>query len=347
MASSGKLPSKLLDCHFFYGGGCNNGEGCRYRHSEAAKQTTDTCPKWLEHYSCTNFDCEYRHPTPVKRNSSPIVRRVPTPPRPAPVSVPPPQRSDREGIVAFFWDYENCHIPTGLRAFDVVRRLKERFVLNTSSSLVGFSCYCDVTMLNKAIIDGLQLASVDIIQTSGGKQNTVDRKIFIDLDTFAAAHRGEQATVILISGDIDFVSKLDSLRCKSRFRVIVLHNSVAKSELLDTADEHYLWSDVARGEDTISSAGPVSSVLPHGLMQPPRQRYPNSPRSGHPRHPIRPNFNNRPAPQQNRMRFNGPAPAGLRSEPQLRSTSTLLQPQPVPNEASTPREDSENLIDLL
>ena len=125
--------------------------------------------------------------------------------------------------MAFFWDYDNCQIPNGLRAFDVVRQLKKKFVLSTRLNLVGFRCYGDVANLTPAIREGLQLANVELIHAAG-KLNIADRKIFMELDAFELANRGKEATVILITGDIDFIGKIDSLRCRARFRVLLLHN---------------------------------------------------------------------------------------------------------------------------
>lgn len=315
MASNDKLPSKLLDCHFFYENNCKNGESCRYRHCEAAKQTTDTCPKWLKHYSCRNFDCEHRHPTPVKRK--PIKTEPPrTPPRSA--GSPIQQRRDQEGIVAFFWDYENCQIPKGSKAFDVVRRLKDKFVLSTRLNLVGFICYGDVTKLTPAIREGLELASVEL-RHAAGKPNIADRKIFIDLDTFEAAHRGEEATVILITGDIDFIGKIDSLRHRARFRVLLLHNEQTRSELLDSVDEHYLWSKCVQGDDGPSGVGRVPITLPRGPMRSQGQPYSNPAPPSHPQHPIRVTVSNQGDPQHQRP------------------YSPLLRAQPVPIEENTPK----------
>ncbi|CAF4310442.1 unnamed protein product, partial [Rotaria sordida] len=49
------------------------------------------------------------------------------------------------------------------------------------------------------------------------------------------------ATVVLISGDIDFVGKLNDLRHQAEFQVIVIHNKLAKDELKATVNAYFSW----------------------------------------------------------------------------------------------------------
>jgi len=70
------------------------------------------------------------------------------------------------------------------------------------------------------------------------KSNAVDRRIMLDSDLFERAHRSP-ATIVLISGDIDFVEKLSDLRHHTGYHVIAVHNRPAKEELKATVNEHY------------------------------------------------------------------------------------------------------------
>ncbi|CAF3487129.1 unnamed protein product [Rotaria sp. Silwood1] len=64
----------------------------------------------------------------------------------------------------------------------------------------------------------------------------------LELDRFERVHR-PSATVVLISGDIDFVGKLNDLRHQAGFQVIVIHNKLAKDELKETANVSYSWNE--------------------------------------------------------------------------------------------------------
>jgi hypothetical protein len=86
----------------------------------------------------------------------------------------------------------------------------------------------------------LHHANVRIIHVPDRKPGAADREILLELDRFERAHRSP-ATIVLISGDIDFVGKLNDLRHQAGFRVIVIHNKPAKEELKLTVDAHYPW----------------------------------------------------------------------------------------------------------
>ncbi|CAF4965629.1 unnamed protein product, partial [Rotaria sp. Silwood1] len=83
---------------------------------------------------------------------------------------------------------------------------------------------------------------VRIIHVPDRKPGAVDRQIMLELDRFERVHR-PPATVVLISGDIDFVGKLNDLRHQAGFQVIVIHNKLAKEELKATVNAHYSWEE--------------------------------------------------------------------------------------------------------
>ncbi|CAF5129818.1 unnamed protein product, partial [Rotaria sp. Silwood1] len=84
--------------------------------------------------------------------------------------------------------------------------------------------------------------NVRIIHVPDRKPGAVDRQIMLELDRFERVHR-PSATVVLISGDIDFVGKLNDLRHQAGFQVIVIHNKLAKDELKETANVSYSWNE--------------------------------------------------------------------------------------------------------
>ncbi|CAF1090342.1 unnamed protein product [Adineta steineri] len=105
---------------------------------------------------------------------------------------------------------------------------------------VGFTCYCDVGSISQANQLSLAHANVRITHVPGRKAGSVDRQILLDLDRFERAYPSP-ATIVLISGDIDFVGKLADLRHQAHFEVIVIHNKPAKQELKATVNKHYSW----------------------------------------------------------------------------------------------------------
>jgi len=51
---------------------------------------------------------------------------------------------------------------------------------------------------------------------------------------------------VLVSGDIDFIGKLNDLRYQAGFNVLLIHNRAAKQELIKVAHRCWLWSDICQ-----------------------------------------------------------------------------------------------------
>jgi hypothetical protein len=210
----------LKDCYFFLDGKCTKGENCEFRHCSEALTTSVVCAKWPR---CENLTCPHRH-LPIKPTPSTIIG------------------GQRTKTVSTFWDLQNVAIPRGQKAFDIVKRLRQRFIVDKGLSEANFTVYCDTQSVPKEHLVGLDNANVCIKYVPSLKQGSADSQIKMDLETFKKQH-SSPATIVLISGDIDFVKYLNVLRYTDKHTVIVIHNDQARSELMDTAEFSYPWSD--------------------------------------------------------------------------------------------------------
>jgi len=208
----------LTDCLYFTNGFCVFKNKCHYRHCQAAIKQLQKCPNWPD--SCRNIDCPYRHTgTPSK------------------IPKPLPQE---KGLVSFFWDIENVPIPKGQKPFDIVQRIRQKLVVEPGLQEADFSCYCNSNTIPQEKQQSLYEATVRIVHVPDRKLGAVDRQIMLDLDRFERTHR-PPATIVLISGDIDFAGKLSDLRHQAGYHVIVIHNRPAKEELKAIVHAHYPW----------------------------------------------------------------------------------------------------------
>jgi hypothetical protein len=208
----------LTDCLHFTNGSCIFKNKCRYRHCSTAAKQLEKCCNWPR--SCRNMDCPYRH-TGV---SSKVPKALP----------------QELGLVSFFWDIENVPIPRGQKPFDIVQRIRQKLVIEPGLQEADFSCYGNINIIPQENQQSLHHANVRIVHVPDRKPGAADRQIMLELDRFERAHR-PPATIVLISGDIDFVGKLSDLRHRARFHVIIIHNKPAKEELKATVNAHYPW----------------------------------------------------------------------------------------------------------
>ncbi|CAF1270044.1 unnamed protein product, partial [Didymodactylos carnosus] len=115
-------------------------------------------------------------------------------------------------------------------------------------------------------------ANVSITHVPDRKPGSVDRRILLDLDRFERNHP-PPATIVLISGDIDFVGKLGDLRRQAHYHVIVVHNKPAKEELKATVNADYSWDMFTSKNQPLASLQVSSSPR---ATRSNRTRYSNS-----------------------------------------------------------------------
>ncbi len=144
-----------------------------------------------------------------------------------------PSHSKSEPI-GVFWDIENCQIPRGKSPMAVVSKIRERFYPGRRE--VEFMCVCDTTKEKKEVLEDLNRAQINIIHINALSKNAADDKLKQALRRFANVHK-PPATIVVISGDINFATELSDLRHRHEFRVILLHNKQASEALIQCANE--------------------------------------------------------------------------------------------------------------
>jgi stress-induced morphogen len=124
-----------------------------------------------------------------------------------------------------------------------------------------------VEKISYALRQGLHHATVSIVDTHDGKPGSADRHIALALDRFERTHK-PPATIVLVSGDIDFVQKLSDLRHRARYNIILVHNGQAKKELRDTANRCHDWrSFIKTRSDSTKQKEPKNSKRPQSANQ--------------------------------------------------------------------------------
>ncbi|XP_057311625.1 meiosis regulator and mRNA stability factor 1-like isoform X1 [Hydractinia symbiolongicarpus] len=148
-----------------------------------------------------------------------------------PINMPMSSHSEPIGV---YWDIENCRVPRGTSAVAVVNKIRERFYPGRRE--VEFMCVCDTTKEKKEILEELNKAQINIVHINATSKNAADDKLKQALRRFAQTHM-PPATIVLVSGDINFASELSDLRHRHNLRVILLHNQQASDALLNCANE--------------------------------------------------------------------------------------------------------------
>ena len=269
--NSSKDIKQFTDCMYFLNGYCRLDDKCHFRHCQAALGQLNKCHKWPK--LCRNVQCPYRHPGPPAKpkppaTAAPVPKLMSVGPNKVPAadtapSAVPKTTASTEALISFFWDIENVPIPRGQKPFDIVQRIREKLVVGKNVREISFSCFCNSTTISQENQLSLHHANVRMVHVPDPKPGAADRQIMLELDRFERAHR-PPATIVLISGDIDFVGKLSDLRHQAGFHVMVIHNKPAKSELKSTVNAHFPWEafTLPPTADSGATAAEATTAIP-------------------------------------------------------------------------------------
>lgn len=136
--------------------------------------------------------------------------------------------------IGVFWDIENCPVPRGKSAAAVVQKIRKEFF--NGKREVEFMCVCDISKEKKEVIEELNKAQVTVVHINATSKNAADDKLRQSLRRFGQSYPAP-ATVILVSGDVNFAAELSDLRHRNNLEVICLHNAQAQPALLACAQE--------------------------------------------------------------------------------------------------------------
>ncbi|TBU50101.1 NYN domain-containing protein [Dichomitus squalens] len=151
--------------------------------------------------------------------------------------------------VAIFWDYENCAPPTSTPGYDVVSNIRQ--VAHEYGSVKLFKAYLELSEQSSSKSIGLrsELQSCGVSLTDcphNGRKDVADKMMIVDMLTYAIDNPAP-ATIVLISGDRDFVYAVSVLRLR-RYRVVLVAPNCAHASLKSQASAVLNWETDIMGK---------------------------------------------------------------------------------------------------
>ncbi|XP_077526862.1 meiosis regulator and mRNA stability factor 1-like isoform X2 [Haemaphysalis longicornis] len=154
-----------------------------------------------------------------------------------------PKREDRSPLpIGVFWDIENCQVPRGKSATALANRIRELFFEGHREA--EFLCVCDIRKERPEVVQELNLAQVTVVHINATSKNAADDKLKQCMRRYVDIH-GSPASLLLISGDVNFSTELSDFRHRQKIRVLLLHSVSAPEALLVCAHECYSFAQVA------------------------------------------------------------------------------------------------------
>uniref|UniRef100_L7LZS2 Putative deah-box rna helicase n=1 Tax=Rhipicephalus pulchellus TaxID=72859 RepID=L7LZS2_RHIPC len=195
--------------------------------------------------------------------------RAPQPVLGAPAVLAP---SASVGWISVFWDIENCAVPSGVPAYDIVRKVRQTFYKNLREA--DFLVACDIGRMKPAVVVELTEAHVTLMHVPGGQKNAADEKLRSELRRFSDAYKLTGSRVVLISGDVDFAAEIHEIRYKNLIHVALIHNDQAKRSLTDTANQSIRYAEFVANIRKDERAKEAKASVPTGQRKPLTQKPP-------------------------------------------------------------------------
>ncbi|XP_013142960.1 PREDICTED: meiosis arrest female protein 1 homolog [Papilio polytes] len=143
--------------------------------------------------------------------------------------------------IGIFWDIENCQVPRGCSAIDVVAAIRAKFLPGRREA--EFVVVCDVRKEAANRLQELNDSQVNLIHVCGTQKNAADEKLRQCMRRFGELHTAP-AALLLISGDINFASDLSDFRHRKNMEVILVHKQNTSSALITCASSHYCYNEL-------------------------------------------------------------------------------------------------------
>ncbi|CAG5031554.1 unnamed protein product [Parnassius apollo] len=151
------------------------------------------------------------------------------------------QRCTYSVPIGIFWDIENCQVPRGCSAIDVVAAIRAKFLSGRREA--DFVVVCDVRKEATNRLQELNDAQVSLIHVCGTQKNAADEKLRQCMRRFGELHSAP-AALLLISGDINFAADLSDFRHRKNMEVILVHKQNTSSALITCASSHYCYNEI-------------------------------------------------------------------------------------------------------
>ncbi|KAH9842933.1 NYN domain-containing protein [Rhodofomes roseus] len=164
--------------------------------------------------------------------------------------------------VAIFWDYENCCPSSSMTGYDIVNNIRE--IAHTYGSVILFKAYLELSEQSpKSTLLRSELQSCGVSLTDcphNGRKDVADKMMIVDMLTYAL-DTPAPATIVLISGDRDFVYAVSVLRLR-RYRVVLVAPHTTHNSLRSQATVVLDWSTDVLGKEKLPSGLPTPAEPP-------------------------------------------------------------------------------------
>ncbi|XP_048616661.1 uncharacterized protein LOC125588839 [Brassica napus] len=170
--------------------------------------------------------------------------------------------------VSVWWDFENCHLPSGANVFRVAQSITAAVRINGIKGPITITAFGDVLQLSRTNQEALSATGINLAHVPQGGKNSTDRALITDLMCWVAQNP-PPAHLFLISSDRDFSTVLHKLRMSNYNILLAGYEERSLGVLCSAASIMWDWKALVRGNNLTGKCfnqppdGPYSSWYGH------------------------------------------------------------------------------------
>ncbi|KAJ0238299.1 putative endonuclease or glycosyl hydrolase [Hirschfeldia incana] len=178
------------------------------------------------------------------------------------------EESSRGVKVSVWWDFENCHLPTGANVFKVAQSITSAVRINGIKGPITITAFGDVSQLSRTNQEALSATGINLTHVPQDGKNSTDRSLITDLMCWVAQNP-PPAHLFLISSDRDFSSVLHKLRMSNYNVLLAGYQERSPGVLCSAASIMWDWNALVRGNNLAGKCfnqppdGPYNSWYGH------------------------------------------------------------------------------------
>ncbi|KAF8058372.1 hypothetical protein N665_1247s0002 [Sinapis alba] len=163
----------------------------------------------------------------------------------------PHREEESRGVkVSVWWDFENCHLPTGANVFKVAQSITAAVRFNGIKGPIKITAFGDVLQLSRTNQEALSSTGINLTHVPQGGKNSTDRALITELMCWVAKNP-PPAHLFLISSDGDFSSVLHKLRMSNYNILLAGYDETTPGVLCSAASIMWDWNALVRGNNSI------------------------------------------------------------------------------------------------
>ncbi|CAE6259699.1 unnamed protein product [Arabidopsis arenosa] len=158
------------------------------------------------------------------------------------------EEESRSVRVHVWWDFENCHLPSGANVFKLAQTITSAVRINGMKGPITITAFGDLIQLSRTNQEALFATGINLTHVPQGGKNSTDRSLITDL-MWWVLQNPPPAHIFLITSDRDFANVLHRLRMNNYNILLAGYEEATHGVLCSAASIMWDWDALVRGKN--------------------------------------------------------------------------------------------------